>query len=334
MKKPFVSSRILRLAENINAKVVLEPEYGFAGHITFANGQTSFFKDSALNINELGSVQIAKDKGFSSYFLRLFGFNVPDWHTVFNDKLNENISIKRNIMDGYKLAKEMGFPVIVKPNDKSKGEGVYKVYNRKEYFNAAKEILNNNSVMLVQEFCNGNDYRIVVLNGEIISAYQRKPLAITGDGKSTVKEILLKIQSYFEIVGRDTKIDISDSRLHHNLKRQKVTLDSILPDQKELVLLDNANLSSGGTAFDFTDTIHEDYKRLAISVSSKMCLHLCGVDILTSDITQPIRNYKIIEINAAPGLDNYAFIGEKQNKRVDELYLKILVSLQAKPHPY
>ena len=60
-----------------------------------------------------------------------------------------------------------------------------------------------------------------------------------------------------------------------------------------------------------------------------MCLKLCGVDILTPDITKPLNDYNIIEINAAPGLDNYAFIGKKQNKRVDDLYLKILRTLES-----
>ncbi len=328
MRKPFVTDRIIKLAKKIKAKLTLEPEYGFVGHLAFANGKATIFRDTAFNINALGSVEIAKDKGYTSFFLNEFGFRVPKWLTVYNKKLNKNVEIKRNTNHGYKFAKQVGFPVIVKPNDKSKGEGVFKVHNREEYFIAAKHILEKNRVMLIQEFCEGRDFRIVVLDGEVISAYERTALTVVGNGKSSIKELLQELQTEFEKTGRDTIIDITDVRLRLNLKRNKLTFKSVLPDKRELKLLDNANLSSGGSAFDYTDIIHDDFKKLAIAITEKMCLKLCGVDILALDITKPIKDYNIIEINAAPGLDNYAFIGRKQDKLVDELYLKILLALQ------
>ncbi len=328
MRKPFVTERIVKLSKKIKAKVMLEPEYEFAGHITFANGKTTIFRDTSFNINALGSVQIAKDKGYSSYFLNKFGFKVPQWQTVFSKKLNENIRIKRNENDGYVFCKKIGFPVILKPNDKSKGEGVFKVFNKREYDIAAKQILSENKVMIIQEFCEGRDFRIVVLDNEVISAYERKPLTIIGDGKSSILKLLQKLQSEFERIGRDTVIDLTDLRLKQNLQRFKLDFKSVLPDKMEIVLLNNANLSSGGSAFDFTEQIHPEFKKLAIDITSRMCLKLCGVDILTTDITQPIQQYNIIEINAAPGLDNYAFMGKKQDKKVDQLYLKILHTLQ------
>jgi glutathione synthase/RimK-type ligase-like ATP-grasp enzyme len=59
-----------------------------------------------------------------------------------------------------------------------------------------------------------------------------------------------------------------------------------------------------------------------------MGLRFCGVDIITSDITQPIRDYVVIEINGAPGLDNYASIGAKQAMAVEGLYLTVLKALE------
>lgn len=328
MRKPFVTERIVRLAKKLKAKIILEPEYEFVGHITFPNGKTTLFKDTAFNINHLGSVQIAKDKGYAAFFLQKFDFSVPKSKTIFSQKLNENIVIKRSINDGYVFAKEIGLPVIVKPNDKSKGEGVFKVHNKKEYIIAAKQILKENKVMLVQEFCSGRDFRIVVLDGEVISAYERRPLTITGDGKLTVEQILKQKQLQFIKSGRDTVIDLDDIRMHQKLKRLHLSLKSVLKKGVQIVLLDNANLSSGGDAFDFTSSIHPDFKKIALNVTKRMCLRLCGVDILTEDITKPVKDYNIIEINAAPGLDNYSSIGKKQDKIVDDLYYKILLALQ------
>ena len=328
MRLPFVSERIIRLAAKINAQVIIEPEYHFVGHITFANKKTTFFKDTSFNINHYGSVQVSKDKGYSSFFLRQFGFKVPESITVFNDKLNDNIKLKRTIIDGERFSSRIGWPVVVKPNDKSKGEGVYKVNNSSEYRFAAEQILKENNVMQIQEFCKGRDFRIVVLDGVVISAYERKPLSIVGNGKSTVLELLTKKQASFENDGRDTRFNFNDERIKQNLTNKGLQFESIIEIDHEITLLDNANLSSGGSAIDFTSTIHHEFKELAIDITQKMCLRLCGVDIITADITKCIKEYNIIEINAAPGLDNYAFIGEKQNSIVDDLYMKILIALQ------
>lgn len=328
MRIPFVTERIVRLAKEINAKVFIEPEYKFVGHITFKNGKTTFFKDTSFNINHYGSVQIAKDKGYSSFFLNHFGFSVPESITIFNDLLNDNIKIKRTIDNGEEFAMKIGWPVVVKPNDKSKGEGVFKVNNSFEFKFAAENILKYNYVMQIQKFCIGRDFRIVVLDGVVISAYERKPLSIKGDGKTTIIELLKNKQSAFLNEGRDTKINFDDDRIEQNLLKKGLNLNSIIENGNDLFLLDNANLSSGGSAIDFTTAIHQDFKKLAIDITKKMCLRLCGVDIITDDITLPINKYNIIEINAAPGLDHYAFIGSKQNSIVDDLYMKILLSLQ------
>ena len=60
-----------------------------------------------------------------------------------------------------------------------------------------------------------------------------------------------------------------------------------------------------------------------------MGLRICGVDIIIGgDISEAHDDYVVIEINSAPGLDNYAAIGEKQRAIVDELYLKVLKALE------
>lgn len=113
---------------------------------------------------------------------------------------------------------------------------------------------------------------------------------------------------------RDTVINCEDARIRQNLKRNKLTTDSVLPEGRILQLLDNANLSTGGTSIDLTNVVHLDYATLAINITSDMGLRLCGVDIITEDICKPLSEYVVIEINSAPGLDNYASI-ELSRKR-------------------
>lgn len=329
LSHPFVTEIILRIAPQIGAEVLVEPEYGYVGCVIFRNGRKVLFRGTNLNINPLGSSEIARDKGYADFFLKHFGYKTPTNQTFFSEKLNAHLKIKRTIDDGFEYAKKLGFPVIVKPNNLSQGTLVVKVYNKREFYSAAKKIFRRTSVLLVQKFYEGSDYRIVVLNDEVLSAYQRIPLHIVGDGKSTVEGLLRRKQKDFNKTGRDTILDTDDFRIKQNLKRLNYTFLSVPKRGEKIYLLDNANLSTGGDAVDVTEHVHPRFRDLAVKITKDMGLRICGVDIIVGgDISEAPDNYVIVEINSAPGLDNYAAIGEKQRGIVDELYLKVLKALE------
>lgn len=332
MEIPLITSIIQKVAEEIGAVVLLDPECTFMGLITFKNGNKTFFRTSRFSINSSGSVAIAKDKGVSSFFLNKFGYKVTEGKTFFSEELCEEIANSRNRDAGFYYAKELGFPVIVKPINLSQGVFVTKVHNKQEYYQAAKKILQKISGFIVERFYSGNDYRIVVLDDEVVSAYQRIPLFIIGDGQSNVLELMQQKEETFIKNRRKEIIDFEDYRIKKNLRRRKLNFNSIIPKNNLVYLLDNANLSTGGEAIDFTENIHPDFQKLAVSITKDMELRLAGVDILTSDITSPIVDYTIIEVNGAPSLTHYASFGEVQTKRVENLYLKVLKALENENH--
>ena len=325
---PLVTSIIQKIALQIGAVVVVDPEYQSVGHITFRNGNKAFFSTTKLNINGFGSAEIAKDKGYSNFFLNHFGYKVTEGQTFFSKILCEKLANTRNIDAGFHYAKELRFPVIIKPINLSQGKLVAKIYNKTEYYQVAKKILQINPGLIVERFYPGNDYRIVVVDDEIIVAYQRIHLSIVGDGKSSVLELLHQKQESFVKNGRKKIINFQDFRIKRKLQKQNLTFNSVIPKDNIVYLLDNANLSSGGEAIDFTESIHPDFKKLAINVTKDMGLRLAGLDIITDDITMPMTNYVIIEVNGSPSLTHYAAIGDAQIKRVENLYLKILQALE------
>ncbi len=328
----FTASILKKVATEMGANVVIEPEYELIGHITFKNGKITVFDNTRLNINGFGSANLAQDKAFSNYFLGKLGYRVTEGQTFFNDKMCAKVANPRNIHDGWNYAQELGFPVIVKPLNLSLGILVTKVYNKQEYYQVAEKILATQSVLIVERFYNGNDFRILVLDNEVIAAYQRIPLSVTGDGKSTILELLQNKREQLIKTGEKILIDVADFRIIKKLNQQNLTFDSVLAEDTLIYLLDNANLSTGGDAVDFTDKIHPDFQKLAINITKDMGLRLAGVDILTADITQPIVDYTVdytlLEINSAPGLAHYALLGEQQIQKVEDLYRKILQALE------
>ncbi len=328
-RKAFVSDTLQRVAPLIGATVEIEPEYGFVGMITFASGKRVLYKDRNFNINPQGASEIARDKGYTSYFLRRFGYQTPRDITVFSKERNARLDRPKGIQDGLEFARSLGYPVIVKPHNLSQGALVQKVYNDREFRKAAKLVLARCHVMVVQEFAKGRDFRLVVLDKEVISAYERIPLSVLGDGIRSIEALLTAKQASFESMGRDTTIDHGDSRMSAVLRRNGLSMQSIPKNGEQITLLDIANLSSGGDAVDFTDSLHEDFRRLAVSVARDLELRLCGVDVICPDgVDQASSQYSIIEVNSAPGLDNYASIGDRQVAIVDELYLKVLCALE------
>jgi D-alanine-D-alanine ligase-like ATP-grasp enzyme len=329
MKRPNVSRILKKVAPLLGAKVHLEPEYGFVGYVQFKDGRRTFFNNTSLNINGHGSVKLVKDKGFTNYFLKKFGYNVPACLTIFSEERNRKIAKKRGIVEGLAFCRKVGYPVIIKPNDQSKGLMVVKATNGSEFKLAARRILSRFPVALVERFHRGKDYRIIVLDGEVISAYRRIPLCIVGDGRHTIAHLLAAKQHEFDALQRDAHINPNDFRIALNLKRNNLKPSSILEKGRRVRLLENANLSTGGESVDLTTSIHNDYKQLCVSVARDFGLRLAGIDILTSDITKALdEGHVIIEVNGAPGLDNFAAKGKQQRRAVEQLYLKVLRALE------
>jgi len=330
-KESIILGKILKeVAPQIGAEVLLEPEWNITGQIIFKNGQKSFFRYNALDLNPMGASEVAKDKDYASFFMKSMGYPVVPSKAFFSKNWAKAIGgSPLNINAAFKYAQEIGFPVVLKPNSRSHGFGVSLVSNKAEFYKAAKIIFVKDNIMLVQKLIKGKDYRIVVLDNEVISIYQRLPLSIVGDGKSTIRRLLHKKQEQFIEQKRNTKINFHDPRIKSKLKRQKLTFFSILQEGTEVFLLDNANLSSGGTSIDVSNKAVSFYKDFAIKLTHDMGLRLCGVDLMIDgDISEYTDTFHILEINAAPGLDHYAKSGEEQENIVKNLYIKVLEQLE------
>ncbi len=332
---PYLTNLIKRLAPKVGAKVVIEPEWGIAAQIIYKNGTVRSLRMYSLDLNHIASSDIARDKDYAKFFMKKKGYPVAEGKTIFSDSWADAIKSNRKIPYAVNYANSLLYPLIIKPNSKSQGVDVSLVWNQKELIVGLKEIFKGDRVAIMEKYLPGKDYRIVVLDKEIISAYERVALSVTGDGKSSVLVLLKKKQKSFILSGRDTRINFDDRRIKLKLKKDRYSFGSILPKGKKIFLLDNANLSTGGDSIDVTNTIHPEFKKIAINLTRDMGLRISGVDIMVTkgNITQNPSDcsYYIIEINSAPGLDHYVATGTKQKKIVEAMYLKVLKALGRTP---
>lgn len=324
-KKHFVLPVLEEIAKARNVKIIPDKEEGNFSIFVFKNGKRFIAKDYPFNINYAGSISLCTNKAACAGFLKTMGFNTPK-QKYFVKKSDIEITLaelKRHFNDPLNLL-GFDFPMIIKPNGLSQGVGVYKISNPEEGMIAAKKIMGlKEKLFLLQEYCKGHDFRIVVLDDKVIQAYERVPFRVVGNGCDTIEQLLKERASSFEVSGRDKKVDISDSRIIKNIISQGYSLQTILNPGEVCKLQDIANLSLGGTTEDKTANISPYYTKLAIEIAQSLNLKLCGIDIIANDITNCSNtDYSILEVNSAPGLDNYVYEGKQQDD-----YVKILYSM-------
>jgi D-alanine-D-alanine ligase-like ATP-grasp enzyme len=319
---PFVTI-LGRIASRIGAELLVEPTFRIAGQITFKSGKKVFFRKKFFDINPLGSLEVGRDKYAASFFLKKSGFKVPD-ELAFS-RPHEKGDGKPRLEEAIEFAKSIGFPVIVKPNLLTRGMLVTKVYDEGELRDAAAKVFQRDDIALVQRFYPLRDYRLVVFDDRVVSGYQRFPLTITGDGTSTLRQLLVARQLEIARDNSDIDLEVDDFRIEANARRAGLSLDSVPERGRAIQLLDNGNLSNGGSGVDVTGKIAAEFVKLAVEVTASMNLRLCGVDLLADDIARYSDNHVVLEINGAQGYPN---VGEVPEEVIEELYFEVLKTLE------
>ena len=199
------------------------------------------------------------------------------------------------------------YPCVIKPIDGNHGKGATtNIKNLKEALIAFKLAKKHSERIIVENFIQGHDFRLLVINHRLVAAAKRTPAHIVGDGKSTVKELIKKVNADprrgFGHENMLTEITV-DKMTQHILSTKDLTLKSILPNRKKLFLKTTANLSTGGTATDVTDTVHPYNIFMAERISRIIGLDICGIDVMASDLEHSVieTGGSVIEVNAAPG---------------------------------
>lgn len=327
----LISEVAKEVAAECGLSIIIEPEYQFVGQITTKQGK-KYFRKNDFDLNPLGAAVVANDKAYAAFFLQQMGYPTPQHEKIYTDRFADIINSAKTKTYAKQYATELSYPVIVKPNSQSQGIGVEKVYNEKELEHALNNIFFTikDRIAIIEEYLPYADFRVVVLDNEVISAYQRIPLHVIGNGSSTIQELLIQKQKDFEIQQRETIIKTGDYRIAQKLKNTyHMHIQSVPKAEEVIYLLDAANLSAGGESVDCIETIHPSFAEIAIKISHDMGLRYCGVDIMIDgSITQPAQqNYKIIEVNAAADLDHYAYTDEKQESIVREMYRKVITAM-------
>ncbi|CAN7601128.1 cyanophycin synthetase [Acidovorax sp. LjRoot74] len=238
---------------------------------------------------------IGQDKDLTKRLLHAAGVPVPLGKPV------------ESVDEAWEVALKVGLPVVVKPQDGNQGKGVtVNITDRAQLEEAYKNAADYGTVM-VERFLPGHDFRLLVVGDQLVAAARREPPQVLGDGEHTVRQLV-------EVVNQDprrgeghatslTKIRLDDIAVAR-LAMQNLTPDSVPPKGQRVILRNNANLSTGGTATDVTDDVHPEVAARAVAAAQMVGLHICGVDMVAETVLRPLEEQGggFVEVNAAPGL--------------------------------
>lgn len=227
-------------------------------------------------------------------------------------------------------AERLGYPVVIKPCDGNQGKGVVlNIRNEEEARAACKEAFKYSKAVIIERFIKGRDYRVLVVGRAVSAVAERRPPTVTGDGEHSVRE-LLEMENLSLLRGDDHEKPLTRIKLDSiaiNLLKRDGRDEEYVPGRGETVVLrENANLSTGGTARDCTDEIHPQNAELAVKAAGIIGLDIAGVDITAEDISLPIDDGggAVIEVNAAPGLRMHLFPSEGKGRNVTADILDML----------
>ncbi|MFT5078861.1 MAG: cyanophycin synthetase, partial [Patiriisocius sp.] len=203
----------------------------------------------------------------------------------------------------------VGYPLVIKPVDGNHGRGItVDIQNYEDAlvaYNHAKESSRNGAI-IVEKFIVGDDYRLLVINNRLVAAAIRTPAHVIGNGESTIQELIDEVNrdprrgyGHEEVLTQITVNELTETII----KDAGYTLDAVLKQDEKLILKDTANLSTGGTAEDITDIVHPANVSMAERISKIIDLDICGIDIMTTDISKPLSETggAVLEVNAGPG---------------------------------
>lgn len=238
---------------------------------------------------------VAQDKDLTKRLLHAAGVPVPLGRPVLSTE------------DAWAVALEVGLPVVVKPQDGNQGKGVSVNITERAALDEAFAAAAEYGTVMVERFLPGHDFRLLVVGNQLVAAARREPPQVLGDALHTVRELV-------DLVNLDprrgeghatslTKIRLDDIAVAR-LAAQGLSPDSVPAKGQRVILRNNANLSTGGSATDVTDDVHPDVAARAVEAAQMVGLHICGVDLVCESVLHPIeeQNGGFVEVNAAPGL--------------------------------
>ncbi len=255
-------------------------------------GRSISCRESLSQLTDAVAMSRCDDKAVTRRILESAGLRVPGQLTYSGD-----------LEEAARFQADCG-SVVVKPARGEQGRGISVDIRDRESLEAAIAAARAvDQTVLIEEFCAGQDLRIIVIDYRVVAAAIRKPPVIVGDGESTVRALIEGLsRRRAAATGGESTIPL-DAETERCLRLAGHGWDDVLPRGEKLLVRKTANLHTGGTIHDVTDRLHHRLVDAAVLGAKSLGIPVVGFDFLVPEVAGP--NYVVIEANERPGLANH-----------------------------
>lgn len=294
--------------------------------LCIGHGKTSRLFSSTLS-DKTGviGVSLAKNKHKTSCFLRICG--LPG-------SINKLV---KSQSEAILAANELGYPVVIKPNNCDRGLGVSAdLRSERDVLTGYQNALKYSDDILLEKHIDGFTHRLTVVEGKVIKVVKRIAAGVVGDGASTIAELIEKSSKNSVKSSSIKQPLVLDDEVLGLLAQQKKNLYSILGRGEYLRLRRRDNVSAGGTNSNIDlGMVHPENIDLACIAARLLRLDIAGIDLITTDISNSwrVNGATICEVNSQPQLadseDNslYTFILNRYFPIAPEIYIEIAIAV-------
>ncbi len=221
----------------------------------------------------------------------------------------------------FNFVKKYGYPVVIKPNIGGFSRGAhFPIINYWQLLKASFFVKIWWPSSIIEGYISGGNYRIVAIEGKIMSILKRYPPFVVGDGKNDISTLIDKENQ----LRRDMKLLPAISAIKKNkaikqyIKQNKLSLTSIPAKNKKVYLHNKISLNTGGVVEIIDNTkLSSTNKDIIFAILAKLSANILGVDVICETIEIDFNKQKCIflELNSRPflAMHNYPRYGKKQD---------------------
>lgn len=194
--------------------------------------------------------------------------------------------------------------LVCKANEGTGGNLVFCVSDQYELERAAFDIFTGSRAMAVSPYYEiENEYRLILLNGEVRLAYLKERPYVVGDGVSTVDFLL---SAYIVEHGEE----VSLSEVSPDVRR-------MVPEEGEVLYLNwKHNLGQGACArIEDSERLLKETGGIVSTLSEKMGIRFASIDIVSCP-----DGYRVLEINSGVMMEHFSRQSESAYRIAKDIY--------------
>lgn len=266
-------------------------------HLLEKDNKKEYITGFNFSLNSNAIAKILDDKYAFFELVNYYGYPIIEHNIIFK---NTDVKIIKDLFYQYNQN------VVIKANIGTRGTQVFHITSLEELLKKAEDLLcNNYSISICPYVDIKSEYRVIILNGKSKLIYEKIRPIIVGDGKSSIKELLIRFNPYY-------------------FNKKKGLSEEVLEAGKTYEYNWQFNLSQGATInLNVNKELNSKLESLATNVAKDIDIKFCSIDIVLDEND----NIYLMEANSGVMMTNFTNIvpnGKEITKKIYADAIKLM----------